>query len=70
MRRLNQARESGDTSQSPLGGDRGQGAADILWPDACSASLNDALMVEAKKSGWTAISMKNDWKVIFPFGSR
>lgn len=26
-----------------------------------------ALMAEAKKNGWTVISMKNDWKVIFPF---
>jgi len=26
-------------------------------------------MAEAKKNGWTAISMKNDWKVIFPFES-
>jgi hypothetical protein len=22
---------------------------------------------EAKKQGWIVISMKNDWKVIFPF---
>jgi len=27
-------------------------------------------MAEAKKNGWTAISMKNDWKVIFPFESK
>ena len=25
----------------------------------------DALMAEAKKNGWTVISMKNDWKRIF-----
>jgi hypothetical protein len=24
-------------------------------------------MAEANKSGWTVISMKNDWKRIFPF---
>jgi len=24
-------------------------------------------MAEAKKSGWTVISMKNDWKRIFPW---
>jgi len=24
-------------------------------------------MAEAKKNDWTVISMKNDWKVIFPF---
>jgi len=26
-------------------------------------------MAEAKKDGWTVISMKNDWKMIFPFES-
>ncbi len=30
-------------------------------------TFSDALMGEAKKSGWIVISMKNDWKVIFPF---
>jgi phosphoglycolate phosphatase-like HAD superfamily hydrolase len=30
-------------------------------------TFSDALMGEAKKNGWTVISMKNDWKVIFPF---
>jgi hypothetical protein len=30
-------------------------------------TFSDALMAVAKKSGWTVISMKNDWKVIFPF---
>jgi len=29
-------------------------------------TFSDALMAEAKKSGWTVISMKDDWKVIFP----
>jgi len=29
-------------------------------------TFSDALMAEAKKSGWTVISMKNDWKTIFP----
>jgi hypothetical protein len=24
-------------------------------------------MAEAKRNGWTVISMKKDWKVIFPF---
>jgi hypothetical protein len=29
--------------------------------------FTEALMAEAKKSGWwTVISMKNDWKTIFP----
>ena len=26
-----------------------------------------SLMAEAKKNHWQVISMKNDWKVIFPF---
>jgi phosphoglycolate phosphatase-like HAD superfamily hydrolase len=30
-------------------------------------TFSDALMAQAKKSGWVVISMKNDWKVIFPF---
>jgi hypothetical protein len=25
------------------------------------------LQQQAKRSGWTVISMKDDWKVIFPF---
>jgi phosphoglycolate phosphatase-like HAD superfamily hydrolase len=29
-------------------------------------TFSDALMAEAKKSGWIVISMKNDWKRIFP----
>ena len=30
-------------------------------------TFSDALMGEANKSGWKVISMKNDWKVVFPF---
>jgi len=30
-------------------------------------TFSDALMTEAKKNGWTVISMKNDWKVVFLF---
>jgi haloacid dehalogenase-like hydrolase len=30
-------------------------------------TFSDALMEEAKKNGWTVISMKNDWNRIFPF---
>lgn len=30
-------------------------------------TFSDALMAEAKKNGWVVISMKKDWKVIFPF---
>ena len=30
-------------------------------------TFSDALMIEAKKDGWTVISMKDDWKTIFAF---
>ena len=30
-------------------------------------TFSNALLAEAKKSGWVVISMKKDWKVIFPF---
>jgi phosphoglycolate phosphatase-like HAD superfamily hydrolase len=30
-------------------------------------TFSDALMAEANKNDWTVISMKNDWKTIFPF---
>jgi hypothetical protein len=30
-------------------------------------TFTQALDDEAKKNGWFVISMKNDWKVIFPF---
>ena len=33
-------------------------------------TFTQALYDEAKKNGWTVISMKNDWKVIFRFESR
>src|SRR6266513_2830427 len=33
-------------------------------------TFSDALMAEAKKQGWTVISMKNDWKQIFPFENK
>jgi len=29
-------------------------------------TFSDALMAEAKKNSWTVISMKDDWKTIFP----
>ena len=29
-------------------------------------TFSDALMAEAKKKGWIVISMKDDWKIIFP----
>ena len=36
-------------------------------PTSKIGSFSDALMAEAKKRGWVVISMKNDWKRIFPF---
>ena len=43
-----------------------------LWPgarlpDSKVGTFTPALYDEAKKNGWTVISMKNDWKRIFPF---
>jgi phosphoserine phosphatase len=36
-------------------------------PDTKVGAFSQALDVEAKKNGWTVISMKSDWKRIFPF---
>ena len=36
-------------------------------PDTKLGAFTPALYDKAKKSGWTVISMKNDWKRIFPF---
>ncbi|MCI0573223.1 MAG: haloacid dehalogenase-like hydrolase [Myxococcaceae bacterium] len=36
-------------------------------PASRIGTFSDALMAEAKKRGWTVISMKKDWKRIFPF---
>jgi hypothetical protein len=35
--------------------------------DSKIGTFSDALMAEAKKNGWTVISMKNDWKRVFAF---
>jgi hypothetical protein len=35
--------------------------------DSKIGTFSDALTAEAKTNGWTVISMKNDWKRIFPF---
>jgi hypothetical protein len=35
-------------------------------PKSKIGTFSDALMAEATKQGWTVISMKNDWKRIFP----
>ena len=39
-------------------------------PDTKVGAFTQALYDEAKKNGWTVISMKNDWKLIFPFDSK
>jgi hypothetical protein len=36
-------------------------------PDTKIGTFTQALYDEAKKDGWFVISMKNDWKLIFPF---
>ncbi len=36
-------------------------------PDTNVGAFPNSLMTEAKTRGWTVISMKNDWKRIFPF---
>jgi len=36
-------------------------------PKSKIGTFPDALMADAKKKGWTVISMKNDWKKIFAF---
>jgi len=39
-------------------------------PDTKVGTFAQALYDEATKNGWTVISMKDDWKVIFPFESK
>jgi hypothetical protein len=34
--------------------------------DSKIGTFSDSLMEEAKKDGWTVISMKDDWKTVFP----
>lgn len=36
-------------------------------PNSKVGTFSDALMIEANKQGWIVVSMKNDWKVIFPW---
>lgn len=36
-------------------------------PDTKVGTLTQTLYDQAKKQGWTVISMKNDWKRVFPF---
>lgn len=35
-------------------------------PDSKVGTFSNSLMTEANKSGWVVISMKNDWKRVFP----
>jgi len=37
-------------------------------PDVTLGAFTPALDEEAKKQGWTVVSMKNDWKAVFPPG--
>ena len=39
-------------------------------PDTKVGAFTQALYDEATKNGWTVISMKKDWKVIFPFENK
>jgi phosphoserine phosphatase len=39
-------------------------------PDTKVGTFTQALYDEATKNGWTVISMKKDWKAIFPFESK
>jgi hypothetical protein len=34
-------------------------------PDAKLGAFTTALYDEARKAGWTVVSMKNDWKAVF-----
>jgi len=36
-------------------------------PESKIGTFSDALMAEANQQGWTVVSMKNDWKKIYPF---
>lgn len=36
-------------------------------PRSKVGTFSDALMAEARESGWIVVDMKNDWKVIYPF---
>jgi hypothetical protein len=44
----------------------GYGPAEGL-PDTKVGTFSDALAAEAKRDGWTVISMKHDWRRIFSF---
>jgi hypothetical protein len=39
-------------------------------PESKIGTFSEALMSEAKTSGWTVVSMKKDWKTVFPVGKK
>ncbi len=39
----------------------------VCAPQSKFGRFTDVLMPQAKKNGWSVISMKNDWKRIFAF---
>jgi hypothetical protein len=39
----------------------------VNLPDTHVGTFSEALLTEATKNAWIVISMKNDWKRIFPF---
>jgi hypothetical protein len=39
-------------------------------PDSHVGTFTQSLYDEARQQGWTVISMKNDWKIIYPFENR
>ena len=41
-----------------------------IGDDTKVGTFTQALYDEAKKNGWTVISMKNDWEVIFPLENK
>lgn len=38
-------------------------------PDTQVGTLSQAMYDMAKRQGWTIISIKNDWRRVFPFDS-
>jgi hypothetical protein len=38
-------------------------------PDSTAGAFTQALYDEAKERGWMVISIKRDWKRLFPFGA-
>jgi hypothetical protein len=49
---------------------RGDGGLVHRQPPESSIGRLDRGLDEAQARGWTVVSMKDDWKTIFPFGSK